>query len=77
MRGNRAAVLDCTSSAFDGLVMLMSPHESWVAKWLRWEKGCAPGAYAVSVTGQLPSEILSELEALGYRYQSRDTSLRS
>uniref|UniRef100_A0A3P9NQL7 Transcription elongation factor SPT4 n=1 Tax=Poecilia reticulata TaxID=8081 RepID=A0A3P9NQL7_POERE len=53
MKGNREMVYECTSSSFDGVVAMMSPEDSWVAKWQRIGN-CKPGVYAVSVTGRLP-----------------------
>ncbi|XP_073983921.1 transcription elongation factor subunit spt4 isoform X1 [Rhodnius prolixus] len=40
MKNNRDNVYDCTSSNFDGMIALMSPEDSWVAKWQRvtWPK---------------------------------------
>ncbi|KAJ8313113.1 hypothetical protein KUTeg_010486 [Tegillarca granosa] len=35
LKNNRDGVYDCTSSNFDGVVALMSPDDSWVAKWQR------------------------------------------
>lgn len=76
MKGNRDMVYDCTSSSFDGLISLMSPDDSWVAKWQRinlYVKGC----YAVSVTGRLPAGIVRELKTRGITYRSRDNSVKS
>ena len=33
-------VYECTSSNFDGMVALMQPQDSWVAKWLKIKKVC-------------------------------------
>lgn len=38
MKNNRDNVYDCTSSNFDGMIALMSPEDSWVAKWQRISK---------------------------------------
>ncbi|KAG7224496.1 hypothetical protein INR49_015020 [Caranx melampygus] len=35
MKGNREMVYECTSSSFDGVIAMMSPEDSWVAKWQR------------------------------------------
>ncbi|KAH8041664.1 hypothetical protein HPB51_017466 [Rhipicephalus microplus] len=35
MKNNRDMVYDCTSSNFDGMIALMNPEDSWVAKWQR------------------------------------------
>ncbi|KAL6059984.1 transcription elongation factor spt4 [Balamuthia mandrillaris] len=66
---------DCTSSNFDGMVAMMKPDESWVAKWqgLRGtRKSFQPGVYALSVTGKLPQHVIKNLEAQKIRYVSRD-----
>uniref|UniRef100_H2ZEU0 Transcription elongation factor SPT4 n=1 Tax=Ciona savignyi TaxID=51511 RepID=H2ZEU0_CIOSA len=76
MRGNRDMVYDCTSSSFDGLISMMAPDESWVAKWQRIKK-FKPGCYAISVTGRLPSSIIRDLKASGVAYRSRDTSQKA
>ncbi|KAK3509326.1 hypothetical protein QTP70_028543 [Hemibagrus guttatus] len=53
MKGNREMVYECTSSSFDGIIAMMSPEDSWVAKWQRIGNFKA-GVYAVTVTGRLP-----------------------
>ncbi|XP_022668008.1 transcription elongation factor SPT4-A-like [Varroa jacobsoni] len=71
MRGNREQVHHCTSTQFDGLIALLHPEDSWVAKWQRMAQRL-PGIYAVSVTGRLPSGIIRELKSRGVIYKSRD-----
>ena len=73
LRSNFDAVMECTSSNFDGMVALMHPEDSWVGRWQRINK-CIPGMYAVSVSGKLPSYVVSELQSHGIVYQSRDRS---
>jgi transcription elongation factor SPT4 len=34
-KGNRDRVFECTSANFDGMIALMDPNDSWVAKWQR------------------------------------------
>lgn len=75
MKNNRDTVYECTSSSFDGIISMMSPDDSWVAKWQRinrYVKGC----YAVSVTGRLPQGVVNELRSKGVPYRSRDISTR-
>ncbi|XP_065837753.1 transcription elongation factor SPT4-like [Oscarella lobularis] len=75
LRNSREAIYDCTSSNFDGMIGLMSPEESWVARWQRigsFKRGC----YAVSVSGELPRHIAQELRSRGVRYQSRDRTAK-
>jgi len=35
MQGSQERVADCTTSNFDGLICMLHPEESWVAKWQR------------------------------------------
>ncbi|KDN52622.1 putative SPT4-transcription elongation protein [Tilletiaria anomala UBC 951] len=55
MQGSQDTVLDCTTSNFDGLVSMIHPDQSWVAKWQHIEKR-VPGLYAVKTTGRLPEQ---------------------
>lgn len=76
LKNNRERVYDCTSSNFDGLIALMGPEDSWVAKWQRigrFVKGC----YAISVTGRLHPSTVRDLKSKGVYYRSRDTSLKT
>ncbi|KAG5284139.1 hypothetical protein AALO_G00023370 [Alosa alosa] len=76
MKGNREMVYECTSSSFDGVVAMMSPEDSWVAKWQRISN-FKPGVYAVTVTGRLPPGVVRELKSRGVIYKSRDTSVKT
>ncbi|KAK2168667.1 hypothetical protein LSH36_15g14022 [Paralvinella palmiformis] len=76
MKNNRDAVYECTSSNFDGVISLMSPDDSWVAKWQRINRH-VKGVYAISVTGRLPPGIISDLKSKGIIYRPRDFSTRS
>ncbi|KAI5818069.1 Spt4/RpoE2 zinc finger-domain-containing protein [Pyronema omphalodes] len=67
------AIEDITSPVFEGLVALRDPIKSWVARWQRVER-CEKGIYAVKVSGNLPEEILRELENLNIVYRPRDGS---
>ncbi|ESO01904.1 hypothetical protein HELRODRAFT_155753 [Helobdella robusta] len=73
MKNNRDHVYDYTSSSFDGLIAMMSPGDSWVAKWQRIDK-YVKGVYAVSVSGKLPNNVISDLKSKGVHCRSRDTS---
>ncbi|PAV87534.1 hypothetical protein WR25_11867 [Diploscapter pachys] len=70
-------VHECTSANFDGIICGMKPEDSWVCKWQKINKKCK-GVYAVSVSGTLPSSVVSELKSLGIRYKPnmRDTTLK-
>lgn len=72
MTQDQQRVIECTTSKFDGLISLIRPEESWVAKWQRigmWfirqsidahvfslEKR-TPGLYAVKTSGRLPDYL--------------------
>ncbi|GAA5897202.1 hypothetical protein JCM6882_001815 [Rhodosporidiobolus microsporus] len=71
LKGDSDRILMCTTGQFDGVIALIDPKESWVAKWQRNDKH-HPGVYAVRVTGQLPEEIVEDLEARGVRVHSRE-----
>jgi len=38
MKSNKDNIYDCTSNNFDGMIALMFPEDSWVAKWQRISK---------------------------------------
>ena len=35
MRGSAERVSECTSTMYDGMIAMMEPTESWVARWQR------------------------------------------
>jgi len=35
LKHNRDKVFECTSANFDGMIAMMDPTDSWVAKWQR------------------------------------------
>jgi transcription elongation factor SPT4 len=67
MKGSNDRVLDCTTTNFTGFVACSSPSESWVAKWLRMDKG-AKGVYAMRVNGSLPEDLVDVLHDRGIKY---------
>ncbi len=73
LRGASDRIQDCTSPAFDGLISLMAPSASWVAKWQRCDK-FVKGIYAIKVSGKLPVDMEEELADKGIRYRPRDGS---
>jgi transcription elongation factor SPT4 len=50
---NAMNYLDHTTTNFEGVIALMQPSVSWVAKWNSIVK-YIPGLYAISVSGQTP-----------------------
>ncbi|XP_020616731.1 transcription elongation factor SPT4-like [Orbicella faveolata] len=71
LKNNKENILTCTSANFDGIISLMTPEDSWVARWQRIDTQ-ARGCYAISVSGKLPSHVVRELKARGVTYRSRD-----
>ncbi|KAE9551077.1 hypothetical protein FO519_005714 [Halicephalobus sp. NKZ332] len=67
MRGDSDRVSEATSSTFSGLIGAMDNESSWVCKWQKINKK-VPGCYAISVTGSLTSELISELRSMKVTY---------
>lgn len=61
LAGSDEQVDNCTSSVFEGLITLAEPSKSWVAKWQRLD-GYVKGVYATKVMGQLPEDLVSQME---------------
>lgn len=76
MKGDGDLVDKCTSSNFEGMIALMQPEESWVAKWQRILH-LSKGMYAISVTGTLPKRYQRDVAQSGRPYRSRDVSLKT
>ncbi|OMJ21200.1 Transcription elongation factor SPT4 [Smittium culicis] len=71
MRGSIDRVMDCTSSNFDGIIALVDPNRSWVARWNHLSS-YHPGIYASHVTGRIPEYVEDELSQRGITYYPRD-----
>eukprot|EP00878_Enallax_costatus_P004335 GHUV01004567.1.p2 GENE.GHUV01004567.1~~GHUV01004567.1.p2 ORF type:complete len:134 (+),score=22.89 GHUV01004567.1:248-649(+) len=56
----------CTTTNFSGLMTLMEPPTSWVAKWTHTAK-CVPGCYALSINEEMPRRLQESLEGRGVR----------
>uniref|UniRef100_A0A1I7UJZ5 Transcription elongation factor SPT4 n=1 Tax=Caenorhabditis tropicalis TaxID=1561998 RepID=A0A1I7UJZ5_9PELO len=91
LKGDEEKVYDCTRSVekhssffqykissanYDGMIAAMSNDESWVCKWQKMQRK-VKGMYAISVSGSLPSNVVSDLKSLGIRYKAnqRDYSI--
>jgi len=72
LRGSTDRVASCTTTAFDGLISMIDPEKSWVARWQRTDK-FVKGIYAIRVTGSVPADVLEELEQRGINYRPRDS----
>lgn len=68
MRHSADTVQDCTSAVFEGMISLLDPQTSWVAKWQRLQ-GYAPGTYAVKVEG-----VVSGFDCHGWRARADSDS---
>ncbi|KAJ1634720.1 Spt4/RpoE2 zinc finger-domain-containing protein [Pavlovales sp. CCMP2436] len=67
MRGDRDAMMQCTTPHFDGLVAMMDPSKSWVGRWQGISK-LHPGVYALKVYGNLSEEMVTVMEENGLAY---------
>lgn len=64
-----------TSGKFKGLIGLVDPENSWVAKWQRIST-CKPGLYAMTVEGDVDEETVIEYEKSGEVYIDRNESFK-
>lgn len=55
MKDDARKVKSSTTSYFEGLIALIEPQSSWVAKWQRIVQ-MKPGMYAIEVSGKLLDE---------------------
>lgn len=49
-------VNSCTTATFDGVVAMMKPDDSWIARWEGISRNL-PGVYAMKLTGEMPPQI--------------------
>ncbi|KAI5453569.1 transcription elongation factor spt4 [Naganishia albida] len=69
--GSQERVKQCTSLQFDGVIAMLRPDQSWVAKWQRLGP-MRPGLYAARVIGRPPRDVLRKLKEKGVPYVPRD-----
>lgn len=62
-----------TSASFRGLIALVNPRSSWVAKWQRISN-YEPGTYAMTVEGVLSNSFIDKIEREGRIYVNRSSS---
>lgn len=67
LRGSEERVLDSTSSTFSGLIGLVQPAGSWVARWQGIGETKEKGLYAVRVVGRLMDDVQDICEARGIK----------
>lgn len=75
MKGNVANVNECTSSKLKGVVALLQPPESWVARWQRID-GFHKGLYAMVVEGELAEDFVRDIEQGGRIFYERAESFK-
>ncbi|EOB12213.1 Transcription elongation factor SPT4 [Nosema bombycis CQ1] len=63
------------SNKFKGMIGLVDPEKSWVAKWQRINEN-KKGLYAMTVEGELSDEHIVEIEKAGKVYYDRSSSFR-
>jgi len=71
MADDNGKVHQYTSASFEGMIAMMQPTESWVARWKRLTK-FKPGIYALAVHGELPRNVANSLREHGIKYTPRD-----
>ncbi|KAJ7283272.1 transcription elongation factor SPT4 [Mycena rebaudengoi] len=71
MKNSGDRVTACTTTYFDGVISVIDPEKSWVAKWQRTSK-YVRGLYAIRVRGRIPEDVEHELENRGIKYRTRD-----
>eukprot|EP00842_Homolaphlyctis_polyrhiza_P003181 jgi/Hompol1/3864/HPOL_003395-RA len=74
-KNNSERMMECTSANFDGMVAMMKPDASWVARWQRIDK-FHKGIYAIRISGRLPADIEGSLRDDNIIYRPRDGSVR-
>mmetsp|Transcript_23949 Transcript_23949/g.35157 ORF Transcript_23949/g.35157 Transcript_23949/m.35157 type:complete len:125 (+) Transcript_23949:113-487(+) len=70
LRRNQSRINTCTTSYFEGMISLLEPRGSWVARWQRIDKG-VPGMYAIEVAGELPNDVIEFCEDNNYTYRTQ------
>ncbi|KAG7562871.1 hypothetical protein FFLO_01700 [Filobasidium floriforme] len=69
--GSQDQIKKCTSIQFDGVIAVLRPKESWVARWQR-NVNHVPGLYAVRVIGRPPTSVIQRIQQSGVPYIPRD-----
>jgi len=88
MKGSPDRISSCTTTQFDGVISVIDPDNSWVARWQRTgsfdlfflilyahvqiSAKYVRGMYAVRVTGRVPEDVELELERRNIKYRPRD-----
>ncbi|KXS14597.1 transcription initiation Spt4 [Gonapodya prolifera JEL478] len=73
LKGSSARIEECTSANYEGIIAMMNPEQSWVARYQRIN-AYHRGLYAMRVSGRLPEDMEERLESRGVKYFVRDGS---
>lgn len=74
LQANKAKNLhSVTSQTFKGVIGVIDPKRSWIAKWQRINT-YVPGIYAMTVEGNLSDEFIERIEKEGRVYIDRTDS---
>merc|ERR1712137_449950 len=76
MRGDKEQVGHNTSQQISGMIAMMDPSKSWVARYQRMQPSWVPAVYALSVKGTPPDETMEKLADYNYHYIPRDFTER-
>jgi transcription elongation factor SPT4 len=68
-KDNDRRVHDCTTSYFSGMISMIEPDGSWVAKWQRIGS-FEPGMYAIEVLGTLPDYAQEICDSYGHEHRA-------
>ncbi|GJJ07794.1 hypothetical protein Clacol_001999 [Clathrus columnatus] len=71
LKSNPDRILTCTSGQFNGVIAIVDPENSWVARWQRTSK-YVRGMYAARVAGRVPEDVEDDITAQGFSYRPRD-----
>lgn len=68
MAESKDRINQCTTAFYEGMIALLEPQKSWVAKWQRFQSN-VPGLYAIEVAGMLVEEDFQKCKEFGYTYK--------
>ncbi|KAI6112889.1 transcription initiation protein spt4 [Pisolithus sp. B1] len=71
VRGSTDRISVCTTTYFDGIIAVIDPESSWVARWQRMSEFLVLHL-AWSPSQRVPEGIEVELKSRGIKYRSRD-----
>lgn len=77
MKGDKDRVLECTTSAYDGLIAMVKPEDSWVARYQRVGRQLCitVDRHALSERPQTSSPLVSMPSTYRVSYQSMSSMI--